>query len=120
MTEPVYFKKEEALRVWEHGHEVCIAKDTGVYLITWNPDTPKAKCVDMACGYLEDGFYLNENLSPKDDMDLFSETWDASRHAVGGDDFCDPLPDPRDTLFEGATKLAIHVKPDEIEMWWVK
>jgi len=120
MTEPVYFMKDDVFRMWGHGHEVSIAKDTGVYLICWNPDTPQAPKVDMACGYLEDGFYLNEDLSPKDNMELFSETWEASRAAVGGDDFCDPLPDPIPTYVEGFTKLAVEVDEEEIRMWWEK
>jgi len=118
MTEPVYFKKEDVDRVWGHGFPVYIAKDTGVYLITWNPGTPKAPRVDMACGYLGDGFYLNEDLSPRDDMDKFRETWNASRSAVGGDDFCDELEFPKGGVPGLDTYLAIEVTEEEIRMWW--
>jgi len=119
MPEPVLFKKDDVERMWSHGVTVSIAKDTGVYLICWdatkNPDGP----LDMACGYLEDGFYLDEEVSPKDDMEKFSEIWDASRAAVGGDDFCDELPQPHESP-TGATHLAVIVEEDEIRMYWSK
>lgn len=120
MTEPVYFKRDDVERLWSHGVDVSIAKDTGVYLICWdnskNPDGP----LDIACGYLEDGFYLDEKVSPKDDIEKFSEIWDASRAAVGGDDFCDELANPIPTMPSDATMLAIEVSEETIEMWWVK
>lgn len=118
VPEPVYFTVNDVTRMWSHGVEVSIAKDTGVYLICWdstkNPNGP----LDLACGYLEDGFYLDETVSPKTDSEKFAEIWEASRQAVGGDDFCDSLPAPSPQPSD-ATHLAILVKEDEIEMWWV-
>lgn len=123
MTHPVYFKTEDVKRVYGHGFPVFIAKDCGVYLITWDQSKPTEKYVDMACGYLADGFYLEE-ISPGDPRETgqpeFGEIWDASRSAVGGDDFCDEVASPLVTYKEGMDRLAIHVKEDVIEMWWVK
>jgi hypothetical protein len=118
MTEPVYFKRADVERLWSHGVTVSIAKDTGVYLICWDEEKNPTGPLDMACGYLGDGFYLDENVTPRQDSAKHAEIWEASRYAVGGDDFCDELDDPLVTMRPQDLFLGIEVTEDEIRMQW--
>lgn len=109
------FKADEVDRLLEYGKPLHWGKDTGTFLAVW---FDKENPPDIVCAYTEDGFHLDETVSNRDDMDLFSEIWDTTRSICGGDDFLEgieALPAGRTTRHKW---LIMEVEDDSYGMYW--
>lgn len=60
---------------------VQLVKDSGIYLMSGNAETLPGRTTHNLCVYAR-------GYNPKTNENC----WEDARHAVGGDDFCEPLP----------------------------